>query len=186
MGSSNGKKPDVKKAQERLEEKKKQQKKTLYTGVAGVLVLIVLAAGYTLLSGGGQGANDPALYNQSGTDTSGQNVVIPLSDITDTNFHFYSYDSGGVGIKYFVVKDASGNIHTAFDACDVCYAAKKGYRQVGDVAKCNNCGKTFAVIDIGTKNTAGGCWPGYLPHTIEGENIVIKSIDLETGKYRFE
>jgi hypothetical protein len=27
---------------------------------------------------------------------------------------------------------------------------------------------------------------GGRPHTIEGENIVIKSTDLETGKYRFE
>ena len=186
MSDSNAKKPEAKKAQERLEEKKAQQKKTMYLGVALVLVLIVLAAAYILMSASGQGANDPALYNQSGTDASGQNVVIPLSSITDTNFHFYSFDSGGVSIKYFIVKDASGNIHTAFDACDVCYAAKRGYRQSGDYAKCNNCGKTFAIAGIGTKNTAGGCWPGYLQHTIEGDNIVIKSTDLETGKYRFE
>jgi uncharacterized membrane protein len=185
MSSSNGKKPDVKTARERLEEKKKQQKKTVYLGVAVVLVLVVLAAGYVLLNGG-QGANDPALYNQSGTDASGQNVVIPLSDITDTNFHFYSYDSGGVGIKYFIVKDSSGNIHTAFDACDVCYAAKKGYRQVGDVAKCNNCGKTFAVSGIGTQNVGGGCWPGYLPHEVRGSDVVLKSTDLANGKHYFE
>jgi uncharacterized membrane protein len=185
MANNNGK-PEAKKAQERLEVKKKQQKKTLYAGTAVVLVLIVLAAGYILLGGSGQGANDPALYNKTSSVSGGQDVVIPLSDIADTNFHFYSYDSGGVGIKYFIVKDASGNIHTAFDACDVCFAAKKGYRQSGDNAKCNNCGRTFAISDIGTKNTAGGCWPGYLPHTIEGNNIVIKSSDLETGKYRFE
>ncbi|HEY3272785.1 MAG TPA: DUF2318 domain-containing protein [Methanocella sp.] len=186
MASNNGKKPEAKKAQERLDEKKKKQKKTVYMGVAVVLALVVLAVGYILLNGGQSDANDPALYNQSGTDTGGQNVVIPLSDIADTSFHFYSYDSGGVGIKYFIVKDSSGNLHTAFDACDVCYAAKKGYRQVGDVAKCNNCGKTFAVAKIGTENTAGGCWPGYLPNTIEGNNIMIKSTDLESGKYRFE
>jgi len=185
MSNPHDKKSDVKNARERLEEKKKQQKKIVYMGVAVALVLVVLAACYVLLNGG-QGANDPALYNQTGTDAGGQNVIIPLSDITDTNFHYYSYDAGGVGIKYFVVKDSGGKVHTAFDACDACYAAKKGYRQSGDYAKCNNCGKTFAIADIGTMNTAGGCWPGYLPHEIRGSDIVLKSTDLANGKHYFE
>ncbi len=53
-------------------------------------------------------------------------------------------------------------------------------------AVCNNCGKTFAVVDIGTRNTAGGCWPGYLPHEIQGDNIVLKNSDPGSGKYRFD
>jgi uncharacterized membrane protein len=184
MDSNKGKKPEAKNAQERLDEKKKKQK-TIYTYAVAGLVVLALAAGFILLNGG-QGSGNTAMYNQSQTDTSGQSVLIPLTDITDNAFHFYSLNSGGTAIKYFIVKDKSGTIHTAFDACDVCYAAKKGYRQSGDYARCNNCGKTFAVVDIGTRNTAGGCWPGYLPHEIQGDNIVLKNSDLGSGKYRFD
>lgn len=173
-----------KSADERIEARKKQQK-TMIGGIAAVVIIIlVLAAGFILLKGG-PGGGSTVTYSQSQTDPGGQNVLIPLADVTDTAFHFYSYNSSGTAINYFVVKDASGSIHTAFDACDVCFRAKKGYSQAGDNAQCNNCGKTFAVADIGTKNTAGGCWPSYLPHEIQGDNIVIKSSDLAGGKYLF-
>ncbi len=172
----------AKKANERLEEKKKKrQQLTLVVVIAGA-ILVILAIGYSLMNGQG---GPTATYNQSRTDAGGLNVLTPLSDITDTDFHFFSYNSSGTAIKYFVVKDKSGNVHTAFDACDVCFRSKKGYHQAGDSAQCNNCGKTFAVNDIGTKNTAGGCWPGYLLHEVQGNNIVIKIPDLEGGKHYF-
>src|SRR4030042_6897121 len=71
-------------------------------------------------------------------------VRIPLSDI-DTTATFYSYDSDGVTVRYFAVKDAQGTAHVAFDACDVCYEAKKGYKQVGTEMQCLNCGKQFTI-----------------------------------------
>jgi len=55
------------------------------------------------------------------------------------------------------VKDKFGTVHVAFDACDVCYEAKKGYKQNGDVMLCLNCGKTFSITSIGIDNTVGGC-----------------------------
>lgn len=173
-----------KKADERLGDKKKKQQMMIFGVLGGLGLLIVLAAGFVLLNGG-QAAGNPAVFNASPMDADGQNVAIPASDIGDTAFHFYSYNSGGTEIKYFVVKDKNGELHTAFDACDVCYRAQKGYMQAGDYAKCNNCGKSFSISDIGTKNKAGGCWPGYLPHQIRGDSIVIKTSDLEGGKYRF-
>lgn len=173
-----------KKADERIESKKKKQQQLIIAGVLGGLVLLVLIAGFTLLKGG-QATGSQAQFNASQLDAAGQNVVIPLAAITDTSFHFYAFNSSGTTIKYFVVKDASGNIHTAFDACDVCYRAKKGYHQSGNFAQCNNCGRTFSIGDIGTKNTEGGCWPGYLPSTVQGDSIIIKKSDLESGKYRF-
>lgn len=173
----------IKNADERLEDKKKRQK-TIIIGAAVFLALIILAAVFIVLNGGGPGANT-ATYVAAQVDATGQNVLIPLADISDNSFHFYSYNATGVTIKYFVVKDENDNIHTAFDACDVCYAARKGYRQDGDYAKCNNCGKSFYVSDIGTKNTGGGCWPGNLPHQVQGGNIVISSTDLAGGKHYF-
>jgi uncharacterized membrane protein len=173
-----------KSADERIEAKQKRQK-TMIAGIAvGVIIIVALIAGFVLLKGS-QGGNT-ATYNQSQADSGGQNVRISLSDIADNNFHYYTYDNSGTAIKYFVVKDNSGAIHTAFDACDICYEAKKGYSQVGDKAKCINCGKVFAIAGIGTENVAGGCWPGYLPHEIRGNDLIIKNTDLERGKHYFE
>lgn len=111
-------------------------------------------------------------------------VRIPLSDIS-TTVRFYSYDSAGITVRYFAVKDAQGTVHVAFDACDVCYEAKKGYIQSGDVMRCLNCGQEFTIKGIGLDNKGGGCWPSFLPINITGDNIIIKITDLEAKRYMF-
>ncbi|MDD5503524.1 MAG: DUF2318 domain-containing protein, partial [Candidatus Thermoplasmatota archaeon] len=103
-------------------------------------------------------------------------VSIPASEIS-TAVSWYQYNYGGVAVKFFAVKGGDGKIRTAFDACDVCYPEKKGYSQDGAYMSCNNCGKKFAVNSIGTDNTKGGCWPGYLPRTISGDNVQISESD---------
>ena len=122
-------------------------------------------------------SNSPPQQNET-------EVRIPISDII-TTANFYSYDSNGVSVRYFAVKDKQGTVHVAFDACDVCYEAKKGYKQNGDVMQCLNCGKTFSITSIGTENTAGGCWPSFLPMNIDGNNVVITIVDLEAKSYMF-
>lgn len=108
-------------------------------------------------------------------------VSIPLLDITE-NVKWYEYDFNSSKIKFFAVKANDGTIKTALDACDVCYYAKKGYRQEGDYMVCNNCGNRYPISGLGTENkTPGGCWPGYLPNIIEADNILIKKSDLESN-----
>ena len=110
-------------------------------------------------------------------------VKIPLSEISGTA-KFYDYDSSGVNIKYFAVKASDGSIKTAFDACDVCYRSRKGYRQEGNDMVCNNCGNRYAISGLGTKNLkGGGCWPGYLPSKIDGDYLIVGEKDLESGRY---
>ncbi len=109
---------------------------------------------------------------------------IPISNLS-TTAKFYSFDSNGVTIRYFAVKDNSGSVHVAFDACDVCYEAKKGYRQSGNKMQCINCGQEFPIISIGTDNTTGGCWPSYLSMMIDNESVVIKISDLIAKSYMF-
>ena len=83
------------------------------------------------------------------------------------------------------MKDKFGTVHVAFDACDVCYEAKKGYKQNGDVMQCLNCGKTFSITSIGIDNTVGGCWPSYLPMKIENDTVIIKISYLKAKSYMF-
>ena len=112
-------------------------------------------------------------------------VNIPLSSIS-SKATFYSYDSNGVDISYFAVKGSNGDIHVAIDACDVCYNEKKGYEQSDEVMVCRNCGLTFPIEDIGDKNTVGGCWPSFIPITIEGDSVIIEKSDLDNKRYMFE
>ena len=108
-------------------------------------------------------------------------IKIPLSKISSTA-RFYDYGKS----KFFIVRASDGSIKTAFDACDICYGAKKGYRQEGNDMICNNCGNYYSIDSLGTKNKAGGgCWPGYLPNSIKEDYIILKKSDLKDGKKRF-
>jgi uncharacterized membrane protein len=127
------------------------------------------------------GCNSEAQTNPVSQDDG--TIKIPLSEIT-TEVQFYTYDDNGVNIRYFAVLGSDGKPRTAFDACDVC-GGYKGYSQVGNDITCNNCGSVFSIDEIGTKNTGYGCWPSYLPHSIEGDNLLIRVSDLKESRSKF-
>src|SRR4030042_6527605 len=153
--------------------------------VLGILVLgaMIYLGGCTSMTQNNENTNTKNNYG-SVPQQNETEVRIPFSDI-DTTATFYSYDSDGVTVRYFAVKDAQGTAHVAFDACDVCYDAKKGYKQLGGEMQCLNCDKQFAITSIGSENTAGGCWPSYLDMSIDGNDMVIKIADLEAKTYMF-
>jgi len=129
-------------------------------------------------------ANDGSILKGGSINLNDDSLKIPLSDIT-TQAKWYEYDVGDKAVKFFIVKAKDGSIKTAFDACDVCYSAGTGYRQEGDYMVCNNCGNRYPISGIGTENkNPGGCWPGYLPNTIEGDYVVIKAKDLADNSWR--
>ena len=139
-----------------------------------VIAILIIAGAFFIFSGK-LGVTGNVVKN------SNEDITISVSEISGTA-KFYEQD----GIRFFAVKADDGSVKTAFDACDVCYYSKKGYRQEGDYMVCNNCGNKYPIIGLGTENLrGGGCWPGYLPSRIEGENLIIKTSDLEKGSYRF-
>ena len=151
----------------------------------GIIILgaMIYLAGCTSTTQNNDSTNKNTNYNTAPQQNATE-VRIPLSDI-GTTATFYSYDSDGVTVRYFAVKDSQGNVHVAFDACDVCYEAKKGYKQEGAQMQCLNCGQQFAITSIGTENQAGGCWPSFLNMNINGNDVVIKTADLEAKRYMF-
>ena len=113
-----------------------------------------------------------------------KNLTFPVSTFDDGQPKYYSYKgSGGRDVKFFVLKSSDGVIRAAFDACDVCYQSKKGYRQDGDFMVCNNCGQRFTSTRI--NEVKGGCNPSPLERTIVGENLVIAVSDILTGSKYF-
>lgn len=103
----------------------------------------------------------------------------PLTTFDDGQAHYYSFVDGGKSIDFFVLKSSDGVVRAAFDACDVCFAARKGYSQQGDLMICNNCGQQFPSVRI--NEVRGGCNPGPLERTVEGTDLVIRSTDIAAG-----
>ncbi|MFA5764153.1 MAG: DUF2318 domain-containing protein [archaeon] len=114
-----------------------------------------------------------------------ETMKINLSELSE-EAQFFEYEFEGKKIKFFAVRASDGSIKTAFDACDVCFNEHKGYRQEGVFMVCNNCGNKYPIVSLGTENKrGGGCWPGYLPSKVIGDELVIQKSDIESGKGRF-
>ena len=111
-------------------------------------------------------------------------VSLPAATFADGKARFYRFDDGGKEIAFFVVKAPDGSFRTAFDSCDVCYQAKKGYEQQGNKMNCKNCNQKFVIDRIGP-NAAGGCNPSFLPHQLKGGSVIITVVDLKAGSRFF-
>lgn len=112
------------------------------------------------------------------TATNGE-VRLPLAEVNDGKAHFFAYFHENTPIHFFLVKDGSGTLRVAFDACDVCFKEKKGYELDGTMMTCRNCGMRFPLERIGEES--GGCNPSRLSFDLSGETVVIKATDIESG-----
>jgi uncharacterized membrane protein len=168
---------------------KEKERKNAVIAIAFIFVFIVIiVAGYYLGIASDSGNNSnldttPQPTNNPPPPTAKNEVRIPIADVDDGDAHYYSSNSDGVEIRYFVLQSSDGVIRAAFDACDVCYEEKRGYRQEGDNMVCNNCGQKFASVKINEEK--GGCNPAPLDRTVDGNELVIKIEDIETGRWYF-
>ncbi len=149
-------------------------------GKIWTIVFIALFLGVALLTKGfGLFGSAPVEAEPAGESAV---LRIPLEEVT-SNAKWYEYESGKSKVKFFVVKAGDGSVKTGFDACDVCFTEKKGYRQEGDYMVCNNCGNRYPIDGLGTENkNPGGCWPGYLPSVVKDGNVIIKKSDLSNSR----
>jgi len=110
-------------------------------------------------------------------------IGFDVAEVSDGKAHYYSYQDGNKTIKFFIVKSPDGIIRAAFDACDVCFSAKKGYNQEGDFMVCNNCGQKFHSDRVNV--VEGGCNPAPLKREKKDEQLIIKVADLLPGSRYF-
>jgi uncharacterized membrane protein len=111
-------------------------------------------------------------------------VSYPVSMFADGAARHFDFKADGMTIRYFILKSSDGVIRAAFDACDVCWPAGKGYYQDGDDMVCRNCGRRFASVLV--NEVKGGCNPAPLTRTVNGDRLVLKVDDILQGKSYFD
>ena len=158
----------------------RQKKKRLPWAMAAVVVIVIAAAvvffntqedGESPVSASGPVVVDKTL------------VVLPTHLFDDGRARHFEYVSGKETIRYFVLKSSDGVLRAAFDACDVCWPAGKGYYQDGDHMVCRNCGRRFASVLV--NEVQGGCNPAPLSRKLENDKLVIQIKDIEQGRQYF-
>ncbi len=151
---------------------KARSSRSIMIARAGLLVL----AGMLLLAGIGAGRTASA---------SSKEITYPVERFQDGKARHFTYKTGdGMTITYFVLRSADGVIRAAFDACDVCWPAGKGYYQKGDFMVCRNCGRRFASVKV--NEVKGGCNPAPLKRKVVGDTVVIQVKDILEGRRYFD
>ena len=116
------------------------------------------------------------------TDTSV--VSYPTNLFDDGKARHFNYKYQDITIRYFILKSSDGIIRAAFDACDVCWPAGKGYYQEGDYMVCRNCGRRFASVLV--NEVKGGCNPAPLKRGISENRLAIHIKDIIEGQQYFD
>lgn len=142
-----------------------------------VLAVLLLSAGASQAFLGFGGAHQTVKL-QNGTASA------PLSALADGKARHYQAEVNGKTVRFFLVKDQSGGVRAAFDACDVCWREGKGYSQDGSYMVCNNCGQAFPIARIGT--VQGGCNPSPLVFSVDAKAVTVKAADLAAGLRYFQ
>jgi FTR1 family protein len=147
----------------RLEwERRKQRRWTFAGAFAFLAVILLLTADFVYARAASKPATAQELVAVNGV------VTILLSELTDSNLHFYSAESGGTVVRFLVIHKHNGEYAVALDACQICGA--RGYRQEGDNIICRNCGAAMYAPSIGE---VGGCNPIPVTSHVMGAQIVV-------------
>jgi uncharacterized membrane protein len=167
-------------------EKKREQfsgppgPKSRITPILAVTLIVLLGvAAYLVLSAGGDQPRSTSVAPSGNSGASSNtDLRIPIADLSSGQAKFFDYRTAdNKAVRFFVIKSSDGMYRAALDACDTCFHAKKGYHQEGDEMICNNCNLRFHSALI--NEVKGGCNPVGLPRAVEGDQVVIKTSELE-------
>ncbi len=152
------------------------------------LPLLFAVIGAVLLAGGAifyvfQGGSAVTATASAPATAGGTFVSFPISLFDDGKARHFEHVDGNMTIRYFILKSSDGVIRAAFDACDVCWPAGKGYYQDGDVMVCRNCGRRFASVLV--NEVKGGCNPAPLKRSLENDKLIIQVKDIQQGRQYF-
>ena len=156
----------------------KKSRMPLFVGLVGVILIAAAAVIYLNLSGG-----NPSAIASAPAAAGSTSVSFPASLFEDGKARHFEHVDGKHTIRYFILKSSDGIVRAAFDACDVCWPAGKGYYQEGDYMVCRNCGRRFASVLV--NEVKGGCNPAPLNRSLDNDKLVIQVKDILDGRQYF-
>jgi len=157
----------------------KRSRLPLFVGIVAATLIVAAAVIYANLSG-----VNPSAVASTPSAAGGTFVTFPVSLFEDGQARHFEHVDGKHTIRYFVLKSSDGIIRAAFDACDVCWPAGKGYYQEGDSMVCRNCGRRFASVLV--NEVKGGCNPAPLNRALDNGKLVIQVKDIMDGRQYFD
>lgn len=162
-------------AKKKQTQPKQQQKKPAnWLPLAAAAILLLAVAATFFAKGEANETGETGGTSEVSVLQEGESLVIPVSELS-TTAQFYPVEVNGTQMEIIAVKDAEGNLRTAFNTCQVCYSSGRGYYvQEGDTLVCQNCGNRFTVDQIEVES--GGCnpWPIFPENkTVTEESISI-------------
>ena len=167
-----------------------QAKKAVVLGTEkkNLMPLFIAIIGIVLIAGAAVFYMSQDTDNQTSTasmpSAAGSTVVtFPASLFEDGKARHFEHVNGDITVRYFILKSSDGILRAAFDACDVCWPAGKGYYQDGDYMVCRNCGRRFASVLV--NEVKGGCNPAPLNRRMENGKLVIQVKDILGGRQYF-
>ena len=172
-----------------LEKREAKKSEVLGTGSKSHRPFILMAAGAVVIVGIAvfiflqQGTATGPVTAQTSSSSTASQVTFPASLFEDGRARHFEHVDGKFTIRYFILKSSDGIIRAAFDACDVCWRAGKGYYQDGDYMVCRNCGRRFASVLV--NEVKGGCNPAPLNRTYKDGKVIIQVKDILEGKQFF-
>ena len=166
-----------------------KKKSGLMPVIMAVVLVAAVAGGYTLynqqpMSAPVASSSPASSVPASGAAVAQGMIAYPVGLFEDGQAKHFDFQDGDLTIRYFVIKSADGVIRAAFDACDVCWPAGKGYYQEGDNMVCRNCGRKFASNLV--NEVQGGCNPAPLKRSVDNGMLVIRPDDIRSGARYFK
>jgi len=153
------------------------------TLIAAAILAGVVALGAAGWLGGIFPKTHAEIARAAGVVETADAVRIPLSALDSGKTLFLESDLEGSRVYFFAMRSSDGVYRAAYDACDVCFRANRGYRQEGDLMVCNKCDQAFPSVKV--NEVKGGCNPAPLARMVDGQSLVIRKGDLTAGKDYF-
>ena len=156
-----------------------ENKRSRWPLIAVALCAVFIAVGAAVVTLAPFGGRETVSTTGPAAAPDSDQVEYAVARFNDGQAQHFTYKTGQQTITYFILKSSDGVIRAAFDACDVCWPAGKGYVQQGDQMVCRNCGRKFDSIRI--NEVKGGCNPAPLNRRIEGDRLIIHKADILEG-----
>jgi uncharacterized membrane protein len=113
---------------------------------------------------------------------SGNEIIIPLTQVEDGHLHRFAYTAEeGIEVRFIVIKKNEAAFGVGLDACEICGAT--GYYERKNDVICRLCDVVMNKSTIGFR---GGCNPVPLAYALRSGSMIIQTSDLENERRRFK